>query len=124
MKESKLGTFLELIQVTELLVHKVRNPLSDDVDARESQIAEMEKLLKERELLIANLDHDVKDQVSIERKQQLMQLSQEMELGLERNRDQIKRNINQMKQKKKLNRKYDNPYTAPTQEGIFFDKRE
>lgn len=113
----------DLYLQTEELVTFVKQPLSDDHDERDAFLVELDIKLQKRESLLKKIDGS--ELTSAERKlgNEVIKLNQQLNERLEQIQMEIRRNLADLKEKKKTGRKYENPYEGPTSEGIFFDKR-
>ncbi|MBP3950030.1 hypothetical protein [Bacillus suaedae] len=115
--------WLQLVDVSERLLDQLNRFPKVDGDEREVAFTTIESLLAEREQFITLIQSPA---VTEEEKQvgnHLLKLNRDIEQGLARLTNQLKLDIDRMKHKKKINRKYDNPYDVGTNEGAFIDKR-
>ncbi|MED3645773.1 flagella biosynthesis regulatory protein FliT [Halalkalibacterium halodurans] len=119
-----MSSLEQLSQLTNDLYAKVHAPLDSNHDLREKQMENIEQLLKERALVMEMGLERPKDQKSKQIVREILMKSQAIQEKLAEMSGLIHQEINQFKQKKQMNRKYDLPYDGPTVEGVFFDKRE
>jgi flagellar protein FliT len=116
-------TILSLTEVSNELLLLLKSMGASDIDTRDKDILRIEKLLNDREAIIASIDSPATSAEEIKIAKNLVQINTEIEANLERVKVQIKSDIDNMLLKKKINRKYDNPYNLTTNEGVFIDKR-
>jgi flagellar protein FliT len=116
-------TILRLMEVSNELLLLLKSMGTANIDTRDKDILRVEKLLNDREAIIASIDSPATTAEEIKAAKNLIQINTEIEANLERIKEQVKSDIDNMLLKKKINRKYDNPYNLITNEGVFIDKR-
>ncbi|MDT8858772.1 hypothetical protein N0O92_00925 [Alkalihalobacillus sp. MEB130] len=116
-------TFIQLYQISRELLDVLNSMTSCDLDQRDEEIEKVERLLAERGKMIRLLDSPAKGEEELKFANNLVHLNNEIEQKLELIKGHIKSEMDKMKAKKKVNRKYDNPYEMTTNEGAFIDKR-
>ncbi|CAG9621442.1 hypothetical protein [Sutcliffiella rhizosphaerae] len=110
-----------LDKITSHLIALLESPLPAE-EKRDSFMEEIDQVLQAREELIAKLSPPFSDiEMVIGKKVALA--SQEIPTKLEAFQRQIKQEWGQLQQSKKTVKAYENPYNAPTADGMYYDKR-
>ncbi len=117
-----MSVIQELYELTKVLLAFVEQDLPQIDDERDTFIAELDKQLTFRDLLIQQLDGKTMSEQEKEIGQKLLQLERQMKRRLEAIQETIRSNLIELETKKKTNQRYENPYDGLS-DGIFFDKR-
>ena len=115
-------SILRLEEVSDKLLQLLKSVSFAD-EQREQDITKIEELLTEREGIIASIDSPAKTAEELAAAKSLVQMNKEIIANLDLLKGKVKLDIDKMTLKKKMNRKYDNPYDMTTNEGAFIDKR-
>ncbi|MCM3760677.1 flagellar protein [Alkalihalobacillus oceani] len=113
----------DLYLLTAELVTFVKQPLPEDHDERDAFLVKLDERLQKRESLLKKLDGDSFSPAERKLGDEIIKLNGRLNERLEQIQMEIRKNLADLKEKKKTGRKYENPYDGPTSEGIFFDKR-
>ncbi|WP_227937260.1 hypothetical protein [Alkalihalobacillus deserti] len=117
-------TILRLVEVSDELLQLLKSLTFADNEQRDEDIVKIEHLLKEREGAIASIDSPAKTAEELIAARKIVEMNKEIVAHLQRLKAKIKIDIDKMSLKKKMNRKYENPYDMTTTEGAFIDKRD
>ncbi|RSL29977.1 flagellar protein [Salibacterium salarium] len=114
----------ELYQVTKALYDHVSRPLPKELDARDQYVEDVEHYLEKRGSLLQQLeqdsgDADMEESMSVA----LLKMNEEIQRHIEASRGELRLGMQQLKKKKQSSQRYERPYTGPTVDGIFFDKK-
>ncbi|WP_088104271.1 hypothetical protein [Halalkalibacter urbisdiaboli] len=112
-----------LLGLTRDLLSHLTLSLPSNIEDRESYINEVERLLTLREEAIQSINRPAETEDERTIASEILTLNQQVESKLKSDSILLKRDIDQMNYKKKVNKRYDNPYDAPMNEGAFIDKR-
>ena len=90
---------------------------------RDEKIIRIEQLLQKREGFI----NSIKPPFSEDEKQvgkRLIELNQKLTALLQKEKDDIQKDMNHLKKQKQSSEKYTNPYDSLMTDGVFYDKRK
>lgn len=94
-----------------------------ECEERDAFIEKLQRLLDSRETLLKGLpDHCKDSDRQIGRKIELM--NQRINQSLQLIKQEITNDMSQFRHRKKTVNRYRNPYSGPTKDGMFLDKRE
>ncbi|PRO65630.1 flagellar protein [Alkalicoccus urumqiensis] len=118
-----MAGFKGLYQTTKALHAHVQMPYPKEDDERDAYIERVTALLSERQ---EHLDAAGRPQSEAEEKiaREIIRLNQEIQPRLEGVQKEIQQNIQGLGRKRKTSQRYENPYTGPTVDGIFFDSKK
>lgn len=110
---SPLENFYEL---TLKLVEVLENNLD-----RDEKIILVDQLLAEREGLLKDIKRPGYEEAELADK--VVKLNQKLDTLLLKEKNQIQRDLKDLKQRKENSQKYQNPYASVSVDGMFYDKR-
>ncbi|WP_078555805.1 hypothetical protein [Bacillus alkalicellulosilyticus] len=115
----------ELYQISKAFSEHVEQPLPKGEDERDEFIAEIDLYLEKRKQLMSSYVLTPEDLTDEEKQlgREIVDLNTKISQKLVAIKEQIGKDIAELKLKKKQGQKYENPYEARTDEGVFFDKR-
>ncbi|WHY71585.1 hypothetical protein [Fictibacillus enclensis] len=115
-----MGTISRLLEITQQLSAHVMKGLPKE--GREPYIQRVNVLLDQREALLEEIPaHFTEEEKRIGL--DILQLNEGFEPELDRQLNEIKRDIMLMNQKKTQSAHYANPYASVSGDGMFFDKK-
>ncbi|GAF65671.1 hypothetical protein BTS2_2569 [Bacillus sp. TS-2] len=113
-----------LLKQAQSFYKDLENPLPKEDEQRAAYLLMIEQKLNERQNLLLSLEgYQLKEEERNEA-EQLVIFNKKIESRMQEIKSTIQLDIGQVVHKKKNARKYENPYSARTPDGIFFDKRE
>ena len=112
----------ELALLNQAFYQFVNQEMPSNEDERDVFIEEIETFLEKRQALISQLEGTILPNEK-ELGKAVMTLHEKINERLEAFQKQLKADMNHFQLKKKQSKKYDNPYAATQNEGVFFDKR-
>ncbi|KLI02821.1 flagellar protein FliT [Sporolactobacillus inulinus] len=92
-------------------------------EARDPFLAELQQVLDQREGLLNQLPASPSE-AERELGKRVQAINRRIDGPLKRIKQEIARDMNQFRQRKQTVNRYRNPYTGPTKDGMFLDKRE
>lgn len=117
------ATIKPLMVLTKELFDHLETKLPVDIEGRDRYIERVEHLLESREAVIKAIDHPPNTDEEKVLVSKINDINQGIEKRLNALMINMKNDIYQIHVKKRNNKKYDNPYDGPTNEGAFIDKR-
>ncbi|MFZ4451004.1 flagellar protein FliT [Salibacterium aidingense] len=114
----------ELYLVTKALYEHMSQPLPKELEARDRYVEELEQHLEKRASLLQRL----KDETEFSEAEkslgaEMFKMNEEIQRFMEASRGELRLGMQELKKKKQSSQRYERPYTGPTVDGVFFDKK-
>ena len=113
---------MEALQTFYEATNELIQVLQQDEGDRDARIEQIQVLLNQREDLLKSIQPPFSEPEEALGKQ-LVQLNQQVEQLLQKQKREIQQDMKKLSLQKKSNQKYTNPYESLATDGVFYDKR-
>src|SRR5699024_7883146 len=118
---SIMGRLHELYKITMQMVKVLKNT---EETSRDKTIDTMNQLIEERDQVIANIKAPYSEE-EMKIGQQVVKLNEQIKVNMDKLYENVKSDMKKIKQQKKLNRTYINPYgPIKTTDGMYVDNKQ
>lgn len=116
-----MGRLHELYKITMQMVKVLKNT---EETSRDKTIDTMNELIEERDQVIANIKAPYSEE-EMKIGQQVVKLNEQIKVNMDKLYENVKSDMKKIKQQKKLNRTYINPYgPIKTTDGMYVDNKQ
>ncbi|WP_280769530.1 flagellar protein [Salipaludibacillus daqingensis] len=117
-----MSVLSDLHQITKELSDHLSEPLPKD-EGREEYIEMIDSHLAKRQKLLNELQRPVGEQET-KLANELIEMNENVNRRMQVVQGEIRTDINQLKKRKTTGKKYENPYSGRTADGVFFDSKK
>ncbi|WP_017726265.1 hypothetical protein [Halalkalibacterium ligniniphilum] len=118
-----MSVMKELYLVTKELDDHLHGHFPKEEDERDLFIEKLNEGLESRDALIKAIERDKLTEKEQALGGEVVKLNERINERLELLIEVIRTDMNQLKVRKNIGRRYEHPYEGPTVDGVFFDKR-